>query len=270
MPIDSVGVGVRVRARSASRLVALAVAFLAARLAWADLIVPSGSLASVGPGRVDLACTDVVVSGTLQVNSGQLRNVRSVTINPGGAIDGGSGLIEVGGNWTNSGTFIAGSGTVNFRDLCSFGNAVVMGSTTFYRASFVTGSGKNYVFAVGSTQTITALLEITGTAPQPIQFRSSIPGQVAFINLLTGGTQQIQHVGVTDVWATGQWLAPFLTNEGGGGNARRWFGTPDDVVIPIPTLDRSALLALGALLAALGAWFLNRRGITRRAGTKDK
>lgn len=270
MTVDGAGVRGRDRACVASMVLALVVAIFAPNPAWADLIVPSGSLASIGPGTIDLACSDVVVSGTLQVNSGQLRNVRSVTINPGGAIDGGSGLIEVGGNWTNSGTFIAGAGAVNFRDLCSFGNAVVMGSTTFYRASFVSGSGKNYVFAIGSTQTISALLEIAGTAPQPIQFRSSIPGQVAFINLLAGGTQQIQHVGVTDVWATGQWLAPFLTNEGGDGNARRWFGTPDDALVPIPTIDRTVLFALAALLAALGAWFLNRRGVTRRARTNDE
>jgi hypothetical protein len=157
---------------------------------------------------IDLACTDVVVSGTLQVNSGQLSNVRSLTINPGGAIDGGSGLIEVAGNWTNSGTFIAGTGTVNFRDLCSFGNAVVMGSTT---------------------------------------------------------------VGVTDVWATGQWLAPFLTNEGGSGNAQRWFGVPDSGgVAAIPTLDAAALFSLAALLAAIGLWSLKRRGVTRPARTNGE
>jgi len=257
-----------VRARSLSTSFVLACALLFAGLSCADVIVPAGSVASLGPGVIDLACTDVVVSGTLQVNSGQLKNVRSVTINSGGAIDGGSGLIEVGGNWTNSGTFVGGTGTVNFRDLCSFGNAVIMGSTTFSRVSFVTASGKNYVFAVGSTQTIKSLLQITGTAPQPIQFRSSLPGQVAFIDLLIGGTQQIQHVGVTDVWATGQWLAPSLTNEGGGGNARRWFGVPNDAVVPIPTLDRTAILALAALLAAMGSRFLNRRGAIRRSKPK--
>jgi hypothetical protein len=257
-----------VRARSLSTSFVLACALFVAGLAWADVIVPAGSVASLGSGAIDLGCTDVVVSGTLQVNSGQLKNVRSVTINSGGVIDGGSGLIEVGGNWTNAGTFLAGTGTVNFPDLCSFGNAVVMGSTTFSSVSFVTGSGKNYVFAVGSTQTIKSLLQITGTAAQPIQFHSSLAGQVAFMDLLIGGTQQIQHVGVSDVWATGQWLAPFLTNEGGGGNARRWFGVPNDAVVPIPTLDRTAILALAALLAAMGARFLSRRGVIRRSNQK--
>jgi len=260
------GFDIRGSACARVRSVLLALAYLlACSTARADLVVPSGGLVSLAPGVADLACTDVIVAGTLQVNSGQLNNVRSVTIQPGGVIDGGSGTIQVGGNWTNAGTFNAGTGTVNFRDLCAFGNAVIMGTTTFFSASFVTSSGKNYVFAVNSTQTITSFLEIAGPAGNPIQFRSSLPGQVGFINLVNGGTQQIQHVGVTDVWATGQWLAPFLTNEGGGGNASRWFGTPDTAVAaPIPTLDTTLLIALSLLLAASAAQVLKRRGATLR------
>ena len=110
--------------------------------------------------------------------------------------------------------------------LCAIASATISGSSSFANARFVSSIGKNYVFAVGSVQTITGVLEITGTTPQPIQFRSSAPGQVASINLTGTGTQQIVHVGVTDVWATGQPLAPGQQNEGGGGNAKGWFGTP--------------------------------------------
>jgi hypothetical protein len=111
---------------------------------------------------------------------------------------------------------------VRFNDLCGLTSATIGGSTTFNNARFVSTTGKNYVFAVGTTQAVGAILEIAGTTPNPIQFRSGTPGQVANVNLLPAGTQQIQHVGVTDVWATGQHLAPNLTNEGGGGKFR-WF-----------------------------------------------
>jgi hypothetical protein len=114
------------------------------------------------------------------------------------------------------------------------------GSTTFSTRAFVSSAGKNYVLAVGTTQTVGALLEIAGTTPDPIQFRSGAPGQVANVDLLPAGTQQIQHVGVTDVWATGQHLAPALTNEGGSGNAFRWFGSAIGAdVRPVPTLGDS-------------------------------
>ncbi len=253
------------RAQSVVRLllaVAMEVAFFgAAPRAHADLIVPANSVVNLGSGTVDLACTDVVVAGTLELASGSVVNVRHVTIQAGGAIDGGSGLITLGGNWTNAGQFIPGTSAVRVRDLCALTSATITGNTTFSTASFVTAIGKNYVFAVGSTQIINDLLEIAGTTALPIQFRSSVAGQVAFINLMASGVQQIQHVGVTDVWATGQWLAPALTNEGGGGNANRWFGGAPvpAVATPIPTLSDAMLVALVVLLAATGAWLLRGR-----------
>ena len=96
------------------------------------------------------------------------------------------------------------------------------------------------MFQVGTTQSIAGLLEIVGTTGKPIQFRSGTLGQVANINLLPGGTQSILHVGVTDVWATGQHLAPNQTNEGGGGNAFNWFGPPLDIGGPPTTPDTDA------------------------------
>ena len=243
----------------ATLAIAVAAASLPAHDAQADLLVPSGGQYTTNPGLTDLACTDVVVAGTLFVNSGSLINVRHLTIQPGGTIDGGSGVIQLGGDWTNQGTFTAGTGTVQFRGLCGLASATIGGSTTFFNASFVSSTGKNYVFGVGSTQTVTGLLEIVGSAALPIQFRSGTPGQTAFINLVGAGTQSIQHVGVTDVWASGQTLAPTLTNEGGGGNAVNWFGNKRVAELPVPSLSELGTLTLAALLAAVGVATLRRR-----------
>jgi hypothetical protein len=258
--------GRRVRAAVGFALTATLAALLPLRSAHADLIVPAGGTYTTNAGQTDLACTDVVVAGTLTVDGG-LVNVRHLTIQPGGTIDGGSGVIQLGGDWTDNGTFNAGTGTVQFADLCALASATISGNTTFLNVSFVSSSGKNYVFAVGSTQTVAGLLTIAGTAGSPIQFRSGTPGQTAFINLLGGGTQAIQHVGVTDVWATGQWLAPLLTNEGGGGNASRWFGvpTPTGPARPVPALADLATLALAALLAGVGIVHLRQRRKLSRA-----
>jgi hypothetical protein len=228
-------------------------------VAAADFIVPANATVSLNGGSVDLGCTDLIVAGTLQLGNGQVLNARNVTVQPGGALNGGSGTIALGGNWSNSGIFVAGIGTVQFGDLCAIASATVSGSSSFANARFVSSIGKNYVFAVGSTQTITGVLEITGTASQPIQFRSSAPGQVAYINLTATGTQQIVHVGVTDVWATGQWLAPGQQNEGGGGNANRWFGIPQSSEIPVPTLSTLMQGLLATLLAVAAALGLRRR-----------
>lgn len=265
---ESAGACVRLIACTAALLIGVV-----AEQAKADLVVPSGATTSLGSGVVDLACTDLIVGGTFQVQSGAVLNVRNVTIQGGGAIDGGAGVIQVGGNWAANGSFAAGTGEVDFRDLCAVGAASISGDTTFFRASFVSTTSKNYVFAVGSTQKILSVLEISGTAPNPIQFRSATPGQVAFIDLVGSGTQLIQHVGVTDVWSTGQWLAPFQTNEGGGGNARRWFGTPGGgggggggggPVTPVPAMDEAALIALAMLLGVSGLWFVRRANARRK------
>ena len=235
-------------------------------LAAADFIVPASAIDSLNGGTLDLGCTDLIVAGTLRLGSGQVLNARNVTIQSGGVLNGGSGTIELGGNWSNNGGFLAGTGTVRFLDLCGLATATVSGSSSFANARFISSIGKNYVFAVGSVQTITSVLEITGTTPKPIQFRSSAPGQVASINLTGTGTQQIVHVGVTDVWATGQHLAAGQSNEGGGGNAKGWFGIPIGPPIPptgevaiIPALSTLMLGVLAVLLALAAGLGLRRR-----------
>lgn len=238
-----------------------------ASLARADLVIPANAIVNLGGGTTDLACTDLVIAGTLQLGSGQVVNARNVTIQAGGVLNGGSGIIELGGSWSNAGQFAAGTSSVRFEDLCGLSSASISGSSTFYDLRFVSGTGRTVIFAVGSTQTISSALQIAGTSGNPLQLRSSTPGQVANINLQTGGTQQIQHVGVTDVWATGQPLAPNQTNEGGAGNAQGWFGsgpTPPRAPTPVPTLNDLAVALLAALLGVAGARRL--RGERRRAG----
>jgi len=254
------------RIRSCVAALALLASALPAHDAQADLIVPAGAQYVLSSGLTDLACTDVVVAGALQVQSGSLVNVRHLTILSGGSVDGGSGSIELGDNWSNAGSFAGGTGTVRFSDLCGLSSASIAGSTAFANARFVTSTGKTYVFAVGSTQTITGVLEIAGTSGLPVQFRSASPGLTGFVSLAAGGVQQIQHVGVTDVWATGLWLAPFLSNEGGGGNANRWFGVPGGAgAHGIPALADAALLGLSALLLFLGVRSSRRRAAARAA-----
>ena len=240
-------------------------AVIAAGPANADFIVPPNAVINLNAGQVDLACTDLIVGGTLHVDTATVTNIRHVTIQPGGVLDGGAGTVRLGGDWTNGGAFTAATSHVEFRDLCSLSFATLGGATTFANLSFVSAFGKTYRFTAGQTQTVSGILEIAGSAPQPIQIRSTTPGTAAFLNLLSGGTQQIQHVGVTDNWATGQWLAPTLTNEGGGGNANRWFGgSPPGGISPIPTTGVGTLAALSALLGVLGAWAAQRR----RRGTR--
>lgn len=218
--------------------------------AQAQVAVPSGASFALNGGSIDLANTSLQVGGSFAVGSGSVQNVDSVSI-LGGTLDGGSGTLTLFGDWSNAGTFTAGTGTVNFVD-GGGAQSNLSGNSAFANASFVSATGKNYVFAIGSTQNVSGLLTILGTSAQGIQFRSSAAAQVANIDLLPGGSQNIDFVGVSDVHGIGQTLAPTKTNDGGTGNALGWFGSGIAAAtsVPTPTLSAISLLLLTLLLAA--------------------
>ena len=211
---------------------------------------------ALGGGSLDLAGADAQIGGLLSLGGGQLNNVGSIGILAGGTLDAGSGVLTLSGDWSNAGTFLAGSGSVDFVD--GGAQSLISGNTTFANLSFISAVGKNYLFTVGTTQTISGLLTILGAAGQPIQFRSTAAGQVANINLLGGGAQNIAHVGVSDVHATGQHLAPTLTNEGGTGNATGWFAAIIvQNAVPAATLSLPGMLLFAFALLAL-VWHSHR------------
>lgn len=232
------------------------------------ITVPAGGSLSLAGGAMDLGCTDITVAGNLQVGSAAITNVRNVAIqagtSPDGTLDGGSGSITLAGNWSNSGTFIPGTSSVFFVD--NFGcapSSTLSGNTTFYNLSLISNLGKVYTFTSGATQTVLHALTIQGTPANPIQIASSTPGSPSFINLAPGGTQNIANVGVSDNWATGQPLAPLLSNAGGAGNSLGWFGIPLNISVPVLGAGGIGLLAL--ILAGLGIFFVpGRRQIYSR------
>ena len=225
---------------------ALLCGLLTGALARADVIIPVGGVINLAGAGLDLACTDLIVAGTLVTGSAPINNVRNVVIQGGGVLDAGASTLNVGGGWFNNGSFIAGTSQVNFIDACS-STSLISGNTTFNGLGFASSVGKAWIFASGSTQTVQQLT-IQGAAGTPVQFRSSTPGQVAFMNLT--GSQSVAHVGVADLTAIGLWLAPYLVNQGGS-NASRWFGEPDYARVPV--LTESALLTLLLLIGAIAA-----------------
>lgn len=231
---------------------ALLCALLSGTLVRADVTIPAGGVINLAGGALDLACTDLIVSGTLVTGLAPITNVRNVLIQSGGVLDAGASTINVGGDWSNNGSFIAGTSQVNFVDACS-STSLISGNTTFNGLGFASSVGKTWTFAPGSTQNVLRLA-IQGTAGLPLQLRSSVPGQIAFINLT--GLQSVAHVGVTDLTASGLWLAPYLVNEGGS-NASRWFGEPD--YARVPALNDSGLLILLLLIGAIAARTLRSR-----------
>jgi hypothetical protein len=68
--------------------------------AAADYRVGTGVTASVAAGRVNLACTDLVVSGTLNLDAGTVVKVRDVIVQPGGVLNGGTATLTLSRDFT--------------------------------------------------------------------------------------------------------------------------------------------------------------------------
>jgi hypothetical protein len=217
----------------------------------ADIAVPANAVVSLNGGNVDLACSDVVVAGTLSLGGGNLANVRNVTILAGGSVDTGAGAITLAGHWNNAGSFNAGTGAVNFVDapacVPTGTGGAISGNTTFATLSLASALGKRYQFAAGSSQRVMLQLTISGLAGLPIQIESSAAGQSATIAL--NGQQTMSELAVTDMRSSSVWLAPYLTNRNPAGRVVGWFGEP--FAVSVPVLDGQWLWVLAVLLGLM-------------------
>jgi hypothetical protein len=200
--------------------------------ALAQVNVPVGATVNVpAGGSMNLGCVPLNVQGAFNVNSGQVSNIGSVSIGTGGNLNGGQGSLSVSGNWSNSGTFVPGTGTVVFTDGCAGGPIQFTGTTVFNNLTLSSGTGKNFIFPPGSLITITGTLTLQGTPGQPI-------------NLLSAGA------GTTLVMAPGSQL---VTNNASGyyvdQNGNVIIGPPS-----IPTLSEYAMILLSLLMALTALW----------------
>ncbi len=221
--------------------------------AHADLSVPTGAQVLLGGGRIDLGGTDVSVGGMMFLGTGALDRVGSMALS--GALDAGSGTVELSGDWTNAGAFTPGTSSVRFFD-GGRAQSLFMGDSAFHDLQLLSGSGKTYSIESARTLAIASALTIRGVAGQPIQVASPDPAQVAFLDLAPAGSQDIGFTGVSNVHAIGQPLAPDEINQGGSGNDTGWFGTGVLNAVPVPAMTTLSALVLVLLTLALA--FVNR------------
>lgn len=222
--------------------------FFSTPAAWA-LDIPSGASLSIpAGGSMDLACTDLNVQGSLSVTSGQINQATNVGIGGTGVVDGGTGTISVGGNWDNSGSFVAGTSTVVFQDGCSALPAQLTGNTTFYNLTLISSTGRSIVLPAGSHITVLGTLTIQGAPGVPIQLTSS-SGQTAVINLGPGANVVSSNATVPPTVRIGTAVA----------------AAPQ----AIPTLGEYGLAIMSLLLAAMAARQLNTFPFARRIGRKE-
>ena len=218
--------------------------------AWADLIIPINGVNSLNPGFQSLACTDLSVSGQLNLNTGSLVLVKNSTIHAGGVVNGNSGLLEVNGNWSNAGTFNPDTSTVKFTRACGVGTINVTGITDFGNLAIDSQGGPLHIVLPPNTnQTVGGTLSFTGN-PKDIYIEG---GPCSGIRLLEGANSVGQDANVH--LAPGVWIGK--TPPAGCPGGPPVTGNSD--AVPVPATDALGLGLLAALLAALGCGSLLRR-----------
>lgn len=96
---------------------------------------------------------------SLHINDGTL-HLPEEGINNAGSLQVTTGAIKLGGNWTNTGTFIPGTGNV---ELIGTTGQTISGANTFYNLT-CTSAGNQLFFEAGKTQTVTANWTAMGNA----------------------------------------------------------------------------------------------------------
>jgi len=100
--------------------------------------------------------------------------------------------VNVAGNWSNSGTFTARSGTVTLDGV----NQTLTGATSFYNLTKSGAAAAVLTLPASTTQTIANTLTLTGASDQLLSLRSSVEDTQA--NIDPQGSSLAQYVDVQD------------------------------------------------------------------------
>ncbi len=140
-----------------------------------------------------------------------------------------SNTITVAGDWTNSGNFTAGSGTVV---LDTTGPATISGNTGFYDLSCTT-AGKTIQFAAGSTNNVSGTFNIQGVLGNHITHGSTSPGTAWKLNVVSS---IVSFATVQDSDASGG-NKVYASDSTDNGNNTNWDFNPGIVITSRSTED---------------------------------
>ena len=227
-------------ARLAGVLLGALLGAMAASPARAAFVaIDDGAALSLSTTEVDLGCADLVVHGSVALDSARVTGTDRVTIFPTGAIAGGAGHLELSGNWNDLGSFTPGTSSVAFVDGCGAASAIVAGGSTFFDLSLHSTTGRSILLQSSATTSVINRFDARGEAGALLVLRSSSGNDGAPLAL--GQTGSADFIEVVNVQAT---VAPVYTGLDSviGPDATGFFAG-----LSVPTLPGAfgAALALG-------------------------
>lgn len=216
--------------------------------AQAQITIGSGASMDLGTGSLDLGCVDLSVVGTLSAGTVGFDQARHVTIDPTGTVNGESGALRLAGDWDNTGTFNAGTSSVEIVDGCGVASSTVSGSSSFNDLDITSASAKQVSFEAGETTTVTGNLALTGASGSLLQVSSTTGGVAALLDVQ--GTSNTSFIDVQDNDASAGNDVVLTVGSVKGANTPGWTLSP--AAVP-------ALGVLGLLLVSLGLVISGRR-----------
>ncbi len=172
-----------------------------------------------------LSASFIVTSGTFTIlNPAIVEVTNDVIIESNGTLNAGSGLVNVGRRWENTGNFIGGTSTVTFYTTAV---STITGGTTFHSFRCET-PGKQLSFLATSTQTVTNRFILTGALDNRLRLRSTTDGTRWFVAFST--TQTVNYVDVKDASALDFTITCFGSLNSGNNNENWIFGQSSPAV----------------------------------------
>jgi hypothetical protein len=208
--------------------------------------VGAGSSFSLADSAVDLGCSDLIVSGTLNAGSAAVAQAKDVNIASGGTLEGGSGSLDVTGNWDRTGAFNAGTGSVRFVDGCGTTNSTISDNNTFNDLELTTAAGKQVTFQAGQTTTVNGTFALGGASENLLAIRSTVDDSETFLDLAQAASGDF--VDVKDSHATGQPVTLGENSVDSGSHNEGWIFPG----VLVPGLSLLGLIALAAAFQLTG------------------
>ena len=208
-------------------------------------------------------CITAAHAAEVSIPSGQTCNLSTSTLDIGNITNAGTlqlttGTINVGGNWSNSGTFDGGTGLVKFTGT----NQTISGASTFYNFT-CTNAGDQLNFEASKTQTISSTWTLIGSSGNLIKLRSTGTGTQWKIDPKV--TRNVSYVDVKDsnnISSTS--INP--TNSTDSGNNTNWFAQATPTPTP-PGTDTTA--PSGSVSINSGSAYTNSTSVTLTLSATD-
>ncbi|MBT3806020.1 MAG: IPTL-CTERM sorting domain-containing protein [Desulfobacula sp.] len=215
--------------------------------------IQSGTFAPTGTGDVTGNLT-ISSTGTLTQGANRVTVTGNLTIDGSGGVftaNAAATNINIGGNWSNSGTFTANGSTVVFTDA----DHTLNGSTSFNNFNPEVATSRTLTFESSATQTITGLLTLKGSSGGLLNLMSDT---TAAWNLNRAGTYDIDYVDVEYSNNTGTAISVQASSNTNSGNNSGWNFT-SSTSTAIPTLSEWGMIIFTILLGASAVFAIRRR-----------